>query len=87
VSLGLGGLGSLSSLGDLGNGAAGGLLFLVVVAGKGVLDLDASKATRLVAPDVLLGALGLSRGVLSGVVNDGDAPVVGIKRRLLEIGV
>jgi hypothetical protein len=27
----------------------------------------------------------LSRGVLSGVVNDGDAPVVGIKGRLLEI--
>lgn len=57
VGLGLGGLGSLSSLGDLRDGAAGGRLFLVV-AGKGVLDLDASIATRLVAPDVLLGTLG-----------------------------
>lgn len=57
VGLGLGGLCGLSSLGDLRDGAAGGRLFLVV-AGKGVLDLDASIATRLVAPDVLLSTLG-----------------------------
>jgi hypothetical protein len=87
VSLGLGGLGSLGSLGNHGDGAACGCLFLVIVSGKGVLDLDTGKATRLIAPDVLLGTLGLSRGVLSGVVNDGDAPIVGIEGRLLEIRV
>lgn len=83
-SLGLGGLSSVCGLGGLGNGSAGGGLLVV---GGSLLDIDALPVTGLVGPDILLGTLVLARGVLSSVVDDGDATVVGVEGSLLEIGV
>ncbi|KAI6748086.1 hypothetical protein HG531_008628 [Fusarium graminearum] len=79
-SLGLSRLGSLGSLGNSGAGAGLGIR-------QSLLDIDALPVTRLVGPEVLLGTRVLARGVLSSVVDNGDAAVVSIKGSLFEVGV